>query len=1746
MTRILRLLLIAAVAWPICHPAAAQEVVPPEDVAVKLNALNDDGQVESGTLMRKAESPQQKKISVGASVSKVRLSKDFEGKKTHGMKAGDAFNHEVKTGKPGRTSAPKLNVIRPKINVPDGYALIVFVANDVWGDGSGYQMLIDQNATMYASWNSNGITQSLYDMAEYKMPENADYNSSGNVSNMLIGQTGQVAVPAGTYDILILNPTPDDKVYAANANGNIGGRIDDYTITAGNVYTFTVSIGSDGHDQTDVEITSVADALGQPTNLTANPSSTSAEISWEAGLNNDSWNLRYRPYTDIRDYNRSWDFPVADETTVSTGGWMLYDNDGDGNNWAYSATDSDPVTDACLYSQSWISGTGAVTPDNWTISPEVKLGGTFKFKARTNGYTETLGVYIYQGELHSISASNLVQVGSDLTLTSSNTTFAEYTYDLSAYTGYGYIIIRHYNCSDGYNVYVDDIQVIVPDNQEAPAEPEWTYVNNATSPYTITGLTPETQYEVQVQGVGNNTTTDWTSSVVFTTLEGSTKELNFGSVNVNSSSGKTLNANILNESSEAVQATITVESNPPFSVTSTTVTLAANALTSIPVTFTPTDARNYNGTLTVTVNGVNTVVVLKGVGSKSGPEAIRDEAFFDGISYEWTDSEGTHTSKLSEVATKPEQIIAMLKEVYTNKDIPGNFKRGCSAYGNFNESFSDVSYPAIGTLNAASTSTSNLVNPDNYTWYDKYGWGINTSKSVICKTYTGYSSSYPIYYAHFDQTEYKPENEGVTLLLVETVDGYDLNTYTFPSTSGAQYLKDIISTTIKSVRVVTQAKRVGTGEARGSLFNIDCDKMNKFFMMAKGQLRRPTNSMRATGSTISSAAFCPYPMYMYSQNYYGYSVNKYVDDYNATPFYQMFEQFSPVSLNTGANLDDLYNSLTQMTTFNVVHDCIAVPFATHSSEGDVHHGHQFMMYGVESGAADCQDVRDLMFFVPDYRMMDWGDDDGTGRDSQLIPYTNYNQSHAPKMGLYVIKQDPVEAVTEGDTYYKLKLTWDSNMDEFLPGEQQEYQLYQVINDEFGVSKWVPVYKRNDQGQYWNPTTNTWQADTTGAEPIVLTLNPSSAKKTYSEVYELREQSSRYVTYAIRGCDTGHFLSLQMSNEQSYLIEGLDPAEMAMLSSATIYSRFEAQDVRNCYSNKLQLKSSPQTIKASYLPNGSTMTINRTHRIMQNNQSVEVTEPIATLTINTSSKKFTVSGSVLDANVENLFPKGSNDGLVAGYHANNLTNNQVDYSTTTVNGTEYINFDISLWDNFVAEVSNNDHPGLYIYQLKFNTAENFDGLHGSTNEAYSNFFPVFVYKTDSRINEPLTLAQVDGDTGCSDEYKPGDVEFDAHVMLSSKTEILRYDAYRWPAGQLEPRSIVIDGGETDADEEDADPNGIAGNQGGSYSITMNAIGSADYYVGDPVSVTTAEPWNWATFVDYYPAKNPNAIAYVYAPVVELFTRGYQEGSTNKERTDYNTYGGPLQEIAIGKLHFNVMSPDATLNPLMSAHSWDVNGKKYAYYNIKLDIDKKKVPEGYEIYKVRAWREIPESLQGEEYSSLSGRMGARVLFEDITYPGCDGSDNHQVLGEELKEVTVTGADQTSHTYTSYTGTFGARKLRTEGPSETGVIDELPYKFIVRIYFTKQDNLQTTQNGASGQKAGNPVLNEDAKFYVAEYEFEDAFDSTNVPTAIQTLNAKQVVSEKYYNVAGIESDTPFKGVNIVVTRYSDGSTTTTKILK
>ena len=53
-------------------------------------------------------------------------------------------------------------------------------------------------------------------------------------------------------------------------------------------------------------------------------------------------------------------------------------------------------------------------------------------------------------------------------------------------------------------------------------------------------------------------------------------------------------------------------------------------------------------------------------------DAIRNFAFYDNISYNWTDGDGTpHTSKITEAATDPYQMAYLVGNTYMNPDLPG-------------------------------------------------------------------------------------------------------------------------------------------------------------------------------------------------------------------------------------------------------------------------------------------------------------------------------------------------------------------------------------------------------------------------------------------------------------------------------------------------------------------------------------------------------------------------------------------------------------------------------------------------------------------------------------------------------------------------------------------------------------------------------------------------------------------------------------------------------------------------------------------------------------------------------------------------------------------------------------------------------------------------------------------------------------------------------------------------------------------
>ena len=125
-------------------------------------------------------------------------------------------------------------------------ASVTLTAGDVWGDGSGYQLLLDADATAYGTiipesgslTSSGDADEAVYAEFEYKIPENAD--GVLTTENIVMDNSITIEIPAGTYDYCITNPTPADRMWIAGSNGNVDGRGDDFVFEAGKSYEFTV------------------------------------------------------------------------------------------------------------------------------------------------------------------------------------------------------------------------------------------------------------------------------------------------------------------------------------------------------------------------------------------------------------------------------------------------------------------------------------------------------------------------------------------------------------------------------------------------------------------------------------------------------------------------------------------------------------------------------------------------------------------------------------------------------------------------------------------------------------------------------------------------------------------------------------------------------------------------------------------------------------------------------------------------------------------------------------------------------------------------------------------------------------------------------------------------------------------------------------------------------------------------------------------------------------------------------------------------------------------------------------------------------------------------------------------------------------------------------------------------------------------------------------------------------------------
>lgn len=169
-----------------------------------------------------------------------------------------------------------------------------------------------------------------------------------------------------------------------------------------------------------------------------------------------------------------WSFTVRDEPTQTIifyegfegtvfppANWTMTDADGDGKNWfLFSDTGVAHTGTKCAASQSYVNNLGALTPDNYLITPLIQLPQA----------TTKLSYYVaaqdaqYPGEHYSVMISttnnNISSFTSLFSETLQNGQWQHREINLSAYSGQSvHIAFRHHNCTDMFIIKLDEIKI---------------------------------------------------------------------------------------------------------------------------------------------------------------------------------------------------------------------------------------------------------------------------------------------------------------------------------------------------------------------------------------------------------------------------------------------------------------------------------------------------------------------------------------------------------------------------------------------------------------------------------------------------------------------------------------------------------------------------------------------------------------------------------------------------------------------------------------------------------------------------------------------------------------------------------------------------------------------------------------------------------------------------------------------------------------------------------------------------------------------------------------------------------------------------------------------------------------------------------------------------------------------------------------------------------------------------------------
>ncbi len=156
---------------------------------------------------------------------------------------------------------------------------------------------------------------------------------------------------------------------------------------------------------------------------------------------------------------------LNEDFETAPAGWTVGDRDGDGFNWTIGTVSAAYLTTNQLYSRSWDSTNGALTPDNYIITSQITIPAdltTLNLKYQvapatlTNSWYQEYYTVYWATDISSyatIDASPQVKPGGII----AQAVVLE-NIDMSAYIGQtGYLVFRHHNTTNQEYIAIDDM-----------------------------------------------------------------------------------------------------------------------------------------------------------------------------------------------------------------------------------------------------------------------------------------------------------------------------------------------------------------------------------------------------------------------------------------------------------------------------------------------------------------------------------------------------------------------------------------------------------------------------------------------------------------------------------------------------------------------------------------------------------------------------------------------------------------------------------------------------------------------------------------------------------------------------------------------------------------------------------------------------------------------------------------------------------------------------------------------------------------------------------------------------------------------------------------------------------------------------------------------------------------------------------------------------------------------------------------